>query len=336
MWRLPVSIGRIVPLFVMVVSACSGGGEERLTTARHVLPPAPKASGVTTLPGRIIYAAGDGQDLRIFAAKGDGSHRRLVVDMDPGLDMAPQASPDGHRLVFRHNPSPVTDRSDIWSLDLRTGNRRNLTGSAGARNWGASWSSDGRWIVFNHGGSGVPELWLMRPDGTARHRIAKGWAEYPRFSPDGRKIVFESRRDGNYEIYTVHPNGTALRRLTNTPQDEGDPSFSPDGRHILFTSQRDSSTTSSSTGGGFETERQVYLMDVNGSHQHPLIRDRASDELPTFLPDGRILFFSLRLPAIRDTPARFLGAFVTDQNAHMLRRLAWPRTEIEASWLPPP
>jgi len=48
------------------------------------------------------------------------------------------------------------------------------------------------------------------------------------------------------------------------------------------------------------------------------------------------LFFSVRLPAIRDTPARFLGAFVTDQDGHMIRQLAWPRTEIEASWLPPP
>jgi Tol biopolymer transport system component len=334
MWRLPVSIGRIVPLLVTVVSACSSGGEQQSAPTRHILPPAPKASGVTTLPGSIIYAVGNGQDLRIFAAKGNGSHRRLLVDMDPGLDMAPQISPNGRLVVFRDNPSPVTDRSDIWSLDLRTGDRHNLTLSAGARNWGASWSPDGRWILFNHGGSGVPELWLIRPDGTAKHRIAQGWAEYPRFSPNRRTIVFESRRDGNYEIYTVHPDGTKLRRLTNTPQDEGDPSFSPDGRHILFTSQRDSSTTSSSTGSGFETERQVYLMDANGSHQHPLIRDRASDELPTFLPDGRILFFSIRLPAIRDTPGRFLGAFVADRDGR-IHHLAWPRTEIEASWLPP-
>jgi Tol biopolymer transport system component len=287
------------------------------------------------LPGRIIYAVGDGQDLRILAANGDGSHRRLLIDMDPGLDMAPQVSPDGRLVVFRDNPSPVTDRSDIWLLHLDSGDQHNLTHSAGARNWGASWSPDGRRIVFNHGGNGVPELWLMRPNGTARHRIAQGWGEYPRFSPDGRTIVFESRRDSNYEIYTVHPDGTGLRRLTNTPQDEGDPSYSPDGRNILFTSQRDSSTSSSSTGGGFETERQVYLMNADGSHQHPLIRDRASDELPTFLPDGRILFFSVHLPAIRDTPARFLGAYITDRDGRQLHRLTWPRTEIEASWQRP-
>jgi Tol biopolymer transport system component len=321
-------------LCAMVVSACSGGGEGASASgASHVLPAAPKTSGVATLPGKIVYAVGNGNDLRIFAANGDGSRRRLLVDMDPGLDMAPQVSPDGQRVVFRHNTSPVTDRSDIWLLDLRTALMRNLTRSAGARNWGPSWSPDGRWVVFNRGGGGVPELWVMRPDGSGRHRIAEGWAEYPRFSPDGRTIVFESRRDGNYEIYTVHPDGSALRRLTHTLQDEGDPSFSPDGHEIVFTSQRDSTKSSSSTGGGFETERQVYLMLPDGSHQHPLVRDRASDELPTFLPDGRILFFSIRLPAIRDTPGRFLGAFTADSTGQTLHRLSWPWTEIEVSWL---
>jgi Tol biopolymer transport system component len=315
-------------------SACSNGGESTDRSADHGLPAMPRATGHTTLPGAIVFAAGNGRDIRIYRARGDGSRRHLLIEMTPGLDMAPAVSPHGRRMIWRHNRSPTTDASDIWLMNLRNGHRRNLTRSASQRNWGATWSPDGRWIAYNHGGPEGPELWRMRPDGSAAHRIAPGWAEYPRFSPDGGTIVFESRRDGNYEIYTIRPDGTGLRRLTHTPQDDGDASFSPDGSRIVFISQRDSTNRSSSQGSGFETARQVYLMRPDGSRQRRLVADRASDELPTWLPDGRILFFSIRLPSAQDGNARFLGAFVTDTDATRIRRAHWPRQEVEISWLP--
>ncbi len=301
---------------------------------QHQLPASPRAYGTTSLPGGLVYAAGNGTDIRIFeSSQGDGSQARLLVGRGPGLDMAPHVSPDGRRLVYRHNPSPTSDRSDVFILDLVTGRTRNVTRSAQRRNWGASWSPDGRSIVFNRTGASGPELWLIRPDGRHAHRIAAGWAEYPRFSPDGTTIVFESRRDGNYEIYTIHPDGSGLRRLTHTTADDKDPSFSPNGRLILFTSERDSTSRSSTAGSGFETPRQVYLMNADGSHQHALVRDRASDELPTFLPDGRVLFFSIQLPAVRDAPPHFLGAFVAAVSGQV-RRTAWPRQEVEIDWRP--
>jgi Tol biopolymer transport system component len=98
--------------------------------------------------------------------------------------------------------SPTTDASDIWLMHLRNGHSQNLTRSARRRHRGATWSPDGRWIAYNHGGPQGSELWFMRPDGSAAHHVAPGWGEYPRLSPDGEKIVFESRRDGNDEIYS--------------------------------------------------------------------------------------------------------------------------------------
>jgi Tol biopolymer transport system component len=319
---------------VALAAACSDAGGSTDAATHHTLAAAPPARGHAILPGELVFAAGDGRDIRIYRASGDGSRRHVLVDMTPGLDMAPAVSPDGRWMVWRHNPSPDTDASDIWLMNLRTGRRRNLTRSADQRNWGPTWSPDGRWVAYNHGGLSEPQLWVMRPDGSAAHRVAPGWAEYPRFSPDGGTIVFESRRDDNYEIYTVRRDGTGLRRLTHTPQDEGDPSFSPDGRHIVFTSQRDGTDRSSTQGAGFEAARQIYLMRPDGSGQHRLIADRASDELPTFLPDGRILFFSIHLPGPQDGRTRVLGAFVTDEDAARIRRVDWLQQEVEVAWLP--
>jgi Tol biopolymer transport system component len=119
---------RIVGLLVVVLAVgCSGTAESQRSADPAHVALAPPAKGMARLSGSIAYAAGNGTDIRIFEAAADGSHRRLLVDMDPGLDMAPQVSPDGRMVLFRHNPSPTTDRSDIWSLDRATGALRNLT-----------------------------------------------------------------------------------------------------------------------------------------------------------------------------------------------------------------
>lgn len=75
-------------------------------------------------------------------------------------------------------------------------------------------------------------------------------------------------------------------------------------------------------------------MRPDGTHRHALVRDRASDELPTFLPDGRVLFFSIRLPTIRDAPPDFLSAFISDTTGRHIQHATWPHQETEIDWLP--
>jgi hypothetical protein len=48
-------------------------------SAVHTLPARPHATGHTTLPGRIVFAEGNGRDIRIYRARGDGSRRHLLI-----------------------------------------------------------------------------------------------------------------------------------------------------------------------------------------------------------------------------------------------------------------
>ena len=103
------------------------------------------------------------------------------------------------------------------------------------------------------------------------------------------QIAFVSQRDGNPEIYVMDADGGNQRRLTNHPDNDGNPSWSPDGNRIVFFSNRDGHVIR----GGSTYE--IYVMDADGGNQQNLTNDLNDDRSPSWSPDGkRIVFVSNR------------------------------------------
>jgi Tol biopolymer transport system component len=288
---------------------------------------APFARGLT---GRIAFAIEVGSDIELFTMRADGARRRLVAD-NLGIDFSPDWSPDGRRLVYRNTPDVTSDASDVHVVNANGTHDVNLTPGRGGRDWSPAWSPDGRTIAFASARSGVLQLYAMAPDGSHLRLVVAGWGEYPQWSPDGTRLVFESRRDGNYEIYRVDADGGGLTRLTDTPQDDKDPSWSPDGSRIVFSSERDSTTTSSSTGLGFDTPSQVYVMNADGTGQTRLTHDAASDTAPSWLPNGLVVFGSDTCFPEPACPGP--GTFLIRPDGTGLERVAFPRGQFDW-WLP--
>jgi Tol biopolymer transport system component len=119
--------------------------------------------------------------------------------------------------------------------------------------------------------------------GSIRGRDTALAASFP--GRDGR-LVFESRPSTVCcDLYTMRPNGTRVRRLTDfTPQAAAlMATWSPDSRHIVFRVQKPGHTF----GPG-----EIWMMNANGTHQHPILSPARRYFTPSFSADGAHVVFT--------------------------------------------
>jgi Tol biopolymer transport system component len=157
-------------------------------------------------------------------ASDGGDLRRVTTNPYGSFDQPGDFSPDGSRIAFiRYNPGKQAERA-VFVVNADGTSVRRITpwGMAGCCT--ASWSPDGRWILFDARG----HLYKVHPDGTGLREIPLGmggryWAYEPVWSPDGMKIAFSAwvRALGQDDIYTADADGSNVYQVTNTPEQEG-------------------------------------------------------------------------------------------------------------------
>jgi len=195
---------------------------------------------VLTVEGRIVLAGDDGE-IHMLSLR-TGSSR--AVTSIPG----DQFDPDGHRhlVVFRDSRSGVNVDDEIYVVRSDGTRIRNLTNAPDSNEWGPALSPDGTRIAFNSDREGMPQVYVMRADGTGLEQLSDVWGEYPAWSPNGDRIAFESYMGGttpfgdpNYDVFIMDADGSNEQNLTNDPDSyDGYPSWSPEGEWIAFESTR--------------------------------------------------------------------------------------------------
>ncbi len=241
----------------------------------------------------------------IYLIDMDGKNPRRLTS-NRFSDVYPNISPDGRRIVFEsgrlRSPGDPDNLSDLFIMNADGSNQRHLI-----RGSSASWSPDGKHIVYHASASGRgtlnrtnpgsatsdSDLFILNVDDSLKGKgKPRNLTNDPSmidedadWSPDGKTIAFTRYgvnvphdKATSTEIFLINANGSEKpRRLTNNNDEERSPAWSPDGKQLASTCKIDGSAL------------QACVMNADGSGLRALTSK--TGRTAVWSPDGKSIIF---------------------------------------------
>jgi Tol biopolymer transport system component len=225
-----------------------------------------------------------------------GTATRITEGMP--YDVHPRYSPDGTSIVF------ISDKSgsdNVWTMDLKSKEQKQLTKDKNKYHVSADWSPDGEYIVGTRGRRTIKPFILHKDGGSGAAILAENKTQKlidPAFSADGSHIYFSSRRGAwdynaqlpQYQIISYDREDGDVSTITSRYGSAFTPTFSNDGKWMVY-------------GSRFEEHTGLVLRNLgNGDERwlaYPVQRDEQESIAPlgvmpamAFTPDNKNLITS--------------------------------------------
>ena len=255
--------------------------------------------------------------------KAPNFQRPTMVSTGKGRTTCAYFVPGDERVVWAstHNaqdscpppPAPRPDRKYLWSIDPAydiylsdlKGEQQEVLVESPGYDAEATFSPDGRWMVFTSTRDGDLDLYLMSwPDRQiTRVTSVLGYDGGAFFSPDSKQLIFRASRPQTpqeveeyqqllseglvaptrMELFVCNLDGSGLRQITQLGGANWAPYFHPDGQRVIFSTNHHSKR-------GFPFN--LFMVNLDGSGLRQITFDTTFDSFPMFSPDGRRLIFA--------------------------------------------
>ena len=199
-------------------------------------------------------------------------------------------------LLHRIGPS----QSTLYIAKTDGSDERPLLPSSGF-DYNASFSADGKWIIFTSERGGSADIYRVHPDGSGLERLTDdpAYDDQAALSPDGKQLAFvSSRGTGSADIWVLDLQTKKARNLTHAPGSFR-PCWSPDGKWIAFSSDRKTPVRRDHERFEQSQAASIYVMRADGTDVRSITSEDKFAGSPKWSPDGRrIVFYEME---IRDT-----------------------------------
>src|SRR5918999_58610 len=246
--------------------------------------------------GRIAFTSLRDGDREIYTVTARGGDPRQLT-VNAANDAQPDWAPDGRALAYRVQ---VTRPRTLFQVARMQADGEQPTQLSfpvpTGREQGSqpSWFPDGSGILFRRSGTSVqPAVWRIGPWGEDPMQVltAAGRQWDPRWTADMTRILFAWTRsepaDTDRAIAISAPSDPTPTVLFDDPGVfDSAPARSPDGSRIAFESD------SNRLGTNPEGDREIFVMNADGSDVRQLTRNAIHDEGPAWSPDQTMLAYT--------------------------------------------
>ncbi|WP_432735949.1 protein tolB [Maridesulfovibrio sp. FT414] len=224
---------------------------------------------------KIAFVRKVGKDKEIYTVSPQGRNLRQISSLG-GVNLSPNWSPDGERLVFTR----LGSRQHLLCVwDSATGkiDQKSFPGNTVI---GPAFLPDGN-MAATLTMNGNSDIFLINGDYKPKKPLAQSWAieVSPDFDATGDKMVFTSARFGNPHIFLLDMKSGVVTRVTKEGKYNTNPTISPDGRYVAFARQT-------------PLGHRIFVHDLKSGQERQLTFGPGNDEDPAFGPDGYFIAFA--------------------------------------------